>query len=342
MSVSARIRAAYFLCRSVSFLLPVFGQSSSQPSPAIRVEVERVNVSVVITDSRGQFVNGLHRNDFHLFDDGTEQPVTDFLSTEDPAQVLLLIEAGPAVYLLESGHLRAVQSLLDGLAPNDRVAMARYNEGAEPILDFTDDKRMASAAVDRLRFNVGFGQLNLASSVLTALDWLAHVPGKKSLVVLTTGVDTSPESSVERLVTRLKTTDVRVLLISLGAELRTAQSTDKKQPRKTQPVPDKTEALAQAFAHADEELRSVAAANGGRAYFPKSARDFASAFAEIAELVRHEYSLGFVPPARDARVHSIDVRINDFFDASSSAARSSPYRIDHRQAYLAPRSTGLP
>lgn len=337
MSLKARFRVASFLCCSVVLASPLLGQTSSQAHPAIHVEVERVNVGVVITDSRGQFVSGLRRDDFHLFDNGTEQPVTDFLSTEDPAQVLLLIEAGPAVYLLEAEHLRAVQSLLDGLSPNDRLAIARYNEGAEPILNFTADKGMASAALDRLRFNLGFGQLNLASSVLTALDWLAHVPGKKSLVVLSTGVDTSKESSVQTLLARLKTTEVRVLLVSLGAELRTAPPATKKQPKKTQLSSEKTEALEQGFAQADDELRSIAAANGGRTYFPKSSKDFAAVFAEIAQLVRHEYSLGFVPPARDAKIHSIDVRINHAPNSGNDSAPTSPYRIDHRQAYLAPQ-----
>ena len=336
MRFNSHTRVACFLACDL-FAFSARGQSTPQASPAIHIDVERVNVSVVITDARGQFVSGLHRDDFHLFDDGTEQRVTDFLSSEDPAQVLLLIEAGPAVYLLESGHVRAVQALLDGLSVNDRVAIARYNEGAEPILDFTADKRIASTALDRLRFNVGFGQLNLASSMLTALDWLERVPGKKSLIVLSTGVDTSSESKIQELLNRTKTADVLVLLISLGADLRTAQPTYKKRARKIQPAQDKAEGLAQAFADADEELRSIAAANGGRAYFPKSSRDFASVFAEVAQVVRHEYSLGFIPAARDAKVHSIDVRISDSRNAASDAEPASRYRIDHRQAYLAPQ-----
>lgn len=337
MSFELPLRAAFFLGGTALLATSSLAQSPSQPPPAIHVDVERVNVGVVVTDSRGQFIGGLSRDAFHLFDNGSEQPVTDFLNTEDPAQVLLLIEAGPAVYLLEGGHLAAVQSLLEGLSPSDRVAVARYNERAEPILDFTPDKRAASAALDLLRFNVGFSQLNLASSVITALDWLAHVPGKKSLIVLSTGIDTSPESDAQKLLMRLKTTDVRVLLISLGAELRASQPAGKKQGKKTQPASDKTDAIAQGFAQADNELRSIAEANGGRAYFPKSSKDFAGVFAEIAQLVRHEYNLAFIPPARDARLHSIDVRISGSSAVTPDLAGTPAYRVDHRQAYLAPQ-----
>jgi VWFA-related protein len=341
MLLSSRCRAALFIVCVFLLAPPARPQQPDQTPPDIRISVDRVNVGVVVTDSRGQFIGGLHREDFHVFDNGTEQPITDFLSVDEPAQVLLLIEAGPAVYLLEGGHLQAVHALMGGLSPNDRVAIARYNAAPEPILDFTPDKTSAAAALDQLRFNFGFGQLNLASSLATALDWLAHIPGKKSLVLLSTGVDTSPSVGAQNLLTRLKSTDVRVLAISLGAELRAAKPVEKKHSKKDAPTPEKTQAAAEGFAEADEELKAIAEADGGRAYFPRTTKDFAAVFTEIALLVRHEYNLGFVPPAHDGKLHSIEVRVTNSPAANSaSVASNAPpaqtYRVDHRQGYVAP------
>jgi VWFA-related protein len=331
MLFSSRNRAALFI-PSMLLLVPraLSQQPAVQSPPNIRISVDRVNVGVIVTDSRGQFISGLHHEDFRLFDDSVEQPITDFLSVDEPAQVLVLIEAGPAVYLLEGGHLQAVHALLDGLSPADRVAIARYDEASEGILDFTSDKLAAAAALDQLHFNLGFGQLNLASSLATALDWLANIPGKKSLVLLSTGFDTSPSAAAQNLLARLKSTDVRVLAISLGGELRVTTPPDKKHSKKEAPASEKVQAAAEGFAQADEELKSIAGANGGRVYFPTSDKDFASVFSEIAHLVRHEYSLGFIPPAHDGKLHSIEVRI-------ANAPTASAYRVDHRQAYLAPR-----
>ena len=341
MLLSSRCRAALSLAFSFSLVPAVLPQQTAQTSPDIHVSVDRVNVGVVVTDSRGQFVGGLNRKDFHVFDDGTEQPITDFLSVDGPAQVLLLIEAGPAVYLLQGAHLQAVHALLAGLAPSDRVAIARYNEAAEPILNFTPDKPVAEGALDQLRFNLGFGQLNLASSLATALDWLGRVPGKKSLVLLSTGIDTSPPTAVQNLLARLKSADVRVLAVSLGGELRVPQPAEKKRSKKVPANPERTQAVNEALSQADEELKAIAQANGGRAYFPKTSKDFAEVFAQIAQLVRHEYNLGFVPPAHDGKIHSIDVRVTDSPAASTSSAPSdapptSAFRVDHRQAYVAP------
>jgi Ca-activated chloride channel homolog len=341
MLLSSECRAALFTACVFSLAPRALPQQSVQSAPDIRISVDRVNVGVVVTDSRGQFVSGLHREDFHLFDNGFEQPITDFLNVDEPAQVLLLVEAGPAVYLLEGGHLQAVHALLDGLSPSDRVAIARYNAAPEPILDFTPDKSSAAAALDQLHFNLGFGQLNLASSLTTALDWLVHLPGKKSLVLLSTGVDTSPPAATPNLLARLKSSDVRVLAISLGGELRSANPVEKKHSKKDPPPPEKTQAAAEAFAEADRELKTIAEATGGRAYFPRTRKDFAAVFTEIAELVRHEYNLAFVPPAHDAKLHAIEVRVINSPVANSpsfasNAAPTQTYRVDHRQAYAAP------
>lgn len=328
-------RAALLLPLFVLAPFPAKPRAAPPQTTAIRVSVDRVNVGVIVTDSHGTFVAGLRRENFRVFDNGAEQTATDFVSIDDPAQVLVLVEAGPAVYFLEGGHLQAVYTLLDGLAPGDRVAIVRYDESPQPILDFTADKRTAAAALDQLRFNLGFGQLNLSSSIATTLDWLAGVPGKKSLVVLSTGFDTSPPAVSEKLLARLRISDVRLLAVSLGGELRNAKPGGSKRAKKDQTVSNKAEATAEGFAKADEQLKALAAASGGRVYFPASAKEFSAVFAQIAQLVRHEYSLALIPPSRDGEIHSIEVRVASPSNADSNSSVSL-YRVEHRLAYLAP------
>src|SRR5690348_15575390 len=103
MNFSRGLPAA-LLFSAVSYARPlaVAQENLQQPKQTIRVSVDRVNVGVIVTDHSGHFVEGLRRDDFRVFDNGIEQPLTGFLSMEEPAQVLLVIEAGPAVYLLES------------------------------------------------------------------------------------------------------------------------------------------------------------------------------------------------------------------------------------------------
>ena len=331
---SRALRSCTVFLAVLFWLVPLeYAQENPQVNTqGIHVSVERVNVGVIVTDASGHFVGGLHREDFHIFDNGVEQPLTDFADIEEPAQVLLLIEAGPAVYLLEGGHLQAAFALLNGLSPGDRVAEVKYAEAPHALLDFTPDKQAAVAAFGHLRFNLGFGSLNLSSSVSKVLEWLASVQGKKSIVLLSTGVDTSPSNEIGTVMQQLKIGDVRLLAVSLTGGLQNPQPGNKKKSQAANA--NKTE---RQFEQADQLLKGMAESTGGRAYFPGSAKEFSAAYAEIAQLVRHEYSLAFTPPARDGMVHSIEVRV-DTPKSSTSSAQVSPYRVDHRRAYLAPAS----
>ena len=315
-----------FVCCALPVLFGVVSAQDQEKAPApaqsIRVNVERVNVGVIVTDAHGRFVEGLKREAFHVFDNRVEQPITDFASIEEPGQVLLLLEVGPAVYLLQDTHLYAADALLAGLSPGDRVAIARYSDVPVAMLDFTTDKRAAQSVLDYLQFNLGFGQLNLSSSLKTVLDWLARVPGKKTIVLLSTGVDSSPDDTILAL---LQVGDVRVLCISLSGSLRSGKQSGKHKVQQT----------TQIFDEADARLRAIAEATGGRAYFPESATAFQDTYRQIAELVRYEYSLAFEPPARDGAVHIITVKVDS--PNAPGNGKTPEYRVDHRKAYEAPK-----
>src|SRR5260370_25125485 len=45
-------------------------ENPQQPKQTIQVSVDRVNVGVIVTDHSGQFVEGLHRQDFRVFANG--------------------------------------------------------------------------------------------------------------------------------------------------------------------------------------------------------------------------------------------------------------------------------
>jgi VWFA-related protein len=321
----------------VSFLLlsaagALAQQPSSPPADSIRVSVDRVNVGVIVTDARGKFIEGLRRDDFHVFDNGAEQPITDFEAVDEPAQVLMLVEAGPSVYFLEAGHIQATHALLAGLSAGDRVAVAKYDTSPQILLDFTANKQFAEAALAKVRYYIGFGNLNLSRSLLVVLDSLAKVQGKKAIVLLSTGFDTSPPDEISALLARLQNSDVRILAISLGAELRNPPPAPKK--KKQQSI-DKPAITQEGFAEADRLLSALTEATGGRVYFPNTAKDFSAVYSEVAQLVRHEYSLAFAPPAHDGKSHTIEVRVSLPVTAVPSVPVAG-HRIDHRRAYTAP------
>jgi VWFA-related protein len=311
----------------ISLLVSAGGSAQEAPVPAnqtIRVNVARVNVGIVVTDEKGKFVEGLQRGAFHVFDNATEQPITEFASIEEPGQVLLLVEAGPAAYFLQGANLFAADAMLQGLSAGDRVAVARYTDAPLGIQDFTTDKVAAQAALSSIQFNLGFADLNLSSSLNSVLDWLERVPGKKTIVLISTGVDTSPATVAAALQTRLQIGDVRILCVSTSGPLRNGKLGGKAKIQQTQDE----------FAAADRRLQAIAELTGGRAYFPMNGKAFQETYKQVAEIVRHEYSLAFALPAADGAIHAIEVKV----DRPSAAGKSSAgYRVDHRKGYQAPK-----
>src|SRR5215467_3035092 len=312
---SLPLHALLLLC-AVTFAQTV----PQEAAPKLRVTVDRVNVGVIVTGSDGHFVDGLRREDFRVLDNGVEQPITDFLPVTEPAQVLFFIESGPAVVLLGKEHFYAADKMVNELASDDRVAIASYSNEPELLLDFTTDKPKTRLTLGNLNFTLGFAQLNLSSSLASAINWLDTLSGKKTIVVFSTGVDTSPAWKWQAIQQKLETSDVRILAVSLSGDFRKpikhkVLSGDEKEDR---------DFLKKFLPAADQALRELTRLTGGRVYFPKNQKDFDRAYTEIAQLIRHEYSLAFTPPEHDGQVHTITVKV-----------KGSNRRVDHRQAYLA-------
>ena len=153
------------------------------------------------------------------------------------------------------------------------------------------------------------------------LDWMAPLPGKKTIVLLSTGFDTSPPETWQLIQQKLQTSDVRILAVYLSGDFRKPVKGKKRDAS----ITAERDSVNEGFRKADESLQHLSAATGGRVYFPQNAAEFNRAYAEIAQLIRHEYSLAFAPPAADGQLHSLKVK-----------TKNASYQVDHRQAYLAP------
>lgn len=314
-----RLRQAFLF---LAVLIPSFsaGQGQEQQAPTIRVEVSRVNVGVVATDKTGKFLEGLKQSDFHLFDNGVEQPITGFLANDDPAQVVLMLECGPSVYLFGAASIQKADALIASLAPQDRVAIVCYSSNAEVQYELSDNKAEARLALRSINFYLGSAELNLSRSLLAVFDWLGKIPGKKSVVLIGSGVDSAPPDDAAAFNNRILASEIRVLAVATSNLLAQLPKHRKRSKEQRESLAK----LAPMLQAGEDTLRTLAASTGGRLYSPNSAKDFDKTYFEIAQIVRHEYSLAFMPQSFDGKLHSLSV-------TTKHAAR-----LDHRQAYLAP------
>jgi Ca-activated chloride channel homolog len=304
-------------------------QPPASPPQALTASTEIVKVDASILDNHGNFVGGLARSNFRILDNGTAQPIAFFAPLEAPAQILVVLETSPAVYLIHNQHLVAAYALVDGLAADDQVALVAYDQSPREILKFTADKSALLAALDGLQYTIGMGSLNFYDSISGTLDWLRPGTGKRAMVILTTGLDSSPPAHWDALVSKLHGEDVVIFAVALGGALR--GESQNKTKRSAPPS-----ASDEAFAKADRALRSLATITGGRAYFPRSEQDFVPIYHEIASALRHQYVLGIVP-AHDGQFHALAVEALDANGQRMNPPSKKPaFRIFSREGYLAP------
>jgi VWFA-related protein len=301
-----------------------------------------VKVDVSVLDKHGDFVAGLQQGNFRVRDGETDQPIVYFSPVEAPAAILVLVETSPAVYLIRNQHLSAAYALLDGLAIEDQVALVTYDQAPHALLPFTPDKTALAAALGQIQYTLGTSQLNFFDSISTVLDWLAPVPGKKALVILSTGLDTSPAEQWDALLHKLRAQDVVIFPVALGGSLRQPAQKKKKPGKKAASSGSQPQQSAEdsenplSFAKADAALLSLAKITGGRAYYPASDKDFAPAYREIAGALRHQYVLG-IDPQHDGRFHSLTVQVLESAGRAAPAdIKGAEYRIFAREGYQAP------
>jgi VWFA-related protein len=257
------------------------------PDYSIKVNVPLVNVDVMVTLKNGQWVPGLRKENFRLFEDGSPQQITNFGVSKAPITAVLLVEFGDTNYAFMRDALQASYAFAHTLTKDDWIAVSYYDMLPHILVDFTQDKQAVYGALNQLRIP-GFSETNLFDALYDTLDRLDRVEGKKYVILVTTGVDTFSRVTLDKITKKIKDTkDVTIFPISVGQILRILHPA----PRRGMgiPVDEMT------YLQADNEMRTFAAMTGGRAYFPRFQAEYGEDFQDIGSDIRNQYSLAYHP-----------------------------------------------
>src|SRR5580658_6037559 len=358
----SKSRARFLIVVFAGVVLPLaiaargrMGESAALISPQAPIQsvAALVIVEASVADGHGNFLGGFERSQFHVFDNGVEQPLTIFQTIQEPPEVCVLVETSPAVYLIERQHLEAAYALLDGLPDDAQVALATYNTATRVVLPFTMEKGALLGTLNGLQYFLGMGDLNFYDAVNSTLSWLELRHSKQALLVLSTGLDSSPAGHWEALERHIETGYAPIFTVALGGELRDfkgkkgkSEPGAKKNKSGNDDAPFESAVPSAApqgppgtppdFERATKALRAIAEMSGGRAYFPASPKEFVRIYQEIALQLRNQYFLGYVPPVRDGKVHAIEIRItNGQGKVLGATGANNGVRVFARQSYLA-------
>src|SRR5882672_6807187 len=97
------------------------------PDYSIRVNVPLVNVDIMVTTKDGQFINGLKKDNFKIYEDGAPQAISNIGQSEAPITAVLLTEFASTNYFLVNEMLTASYYFAQELKKEDYVAVVSYD-----------------------------------------------------------------------------------------------------------------------------------------------------------------------------------------------------------------------
>lgn len=267
---------------------------------AEQVDVDVVQVTAVVTDADGRFVDGLTRQSFRVYEDGRPQPITFFAAENIPLDIVVAVDVSSSMTDAMPQVKRAVKRFLEALRPDDRVTLIAFNHNVFTLARQENNPAARARAVDRL---ASWGGTALYDAIVRGLELLRNRQGRRSLVIFTDGEDQSSRNTEAEVLRTVEASDATLFLIGQGRGARMAP-----------------------LIAVQERLARV---SGGRSFQAEKADQLEDAFAQIVEELSHQYLLGYPPPSleRDSRWRAIRVEL--------IGGNNGSHRVRARQGYRA-------
>lgn len=258
------------------------------PDYSIQVNVPLVTLDVMAVTKEGQFIPGLKKDNFKIYEDGVQQNITNFSQSEAPITAVLLVEFAATNYSFMYDALNASYYFANSLKPNDWVAVVSYDMKPYILVDFTQDKRAIFGALNQLRIP-GFSETNLFDALYDTLDRLDRIPGRKAIVVVSTGRDTFSKLTLDQILQKVKATkDVTIFPVSIGFMWREYVESHYGMN------PDVSAAMMD-YLQADNQMRTFAKLTGGKAYFPRFEGEMPDIYRDVGASLRNQYTIAYHP-----------------------------------------------
>lgn len=219
----------------------------------------------------------LHADQITLVDNGAPRPVENLVAAGDlPLNVILLIDYSESMLeelpVVKAAAKQFARSLL---RPQDRLAVAGFNQKTFWLTGYTNDWNGVAQAVDRVQ---PIGETHLYDSVIEMLYQIQKVPGRHALVVLTDGVDQGSRFKLDHLVHYARYAGVPVYPVVKNKSLSRWMKlgVGRLQARR---------------------LDRVAEDTGATYFIIQNERELANVYARIAQELRQQYQIVFYSEA---------------------------------------------
>ncbi len=134
---------------------PISTKPATEEAEIVTVETNLIQTPVSVLDRNGRFIPGLKKKDFKIFENGVQQNIELFQSSEQPFTVVLMIDTSPSTrYKIDEIHYAAI-TFVNQLRPADRVMVVAFDQRPRILCEPTTDKQLLYSAIYKANFGSG-------------------------------------------------------------------------------------------------------------------------------------------------------------------------------------------
>lgn len=309
----------------------------------IKINSTLITIPVSVMDRDGRYVPNLQKEEFRIWEDGVEQEVAFFQSVDKPFSVVLMLDTSPSTQFRLEDIQDAAISFVNQLRNDDKVMVVSFNDDIKILSEFTTDRNKLERAIHRAKTDDGTRLYDAVDMVIN--QQLSRVQGRKAIVLFTDGVDTtSRRASYDSNVMDAQELDALIYPVQYNTQSDMNVIVNQPMPQ----IDIFGQILGGIFGggrrrggrrsggsggypgggggypggggngptmRGDYEiayryLSELANATGGRDYQADSLQNMSYAFANVAEELRRQYSIGYYPkrPPQAGQRRQIRVR----------------------------------
>ena len=282
------------------------------PDEVVRITSNLVPIPVSVVDKRGNAVVNLKLDDFELHVDGELRPLSDLTRSETSVRLTMLFDnSGSLDSAREFEKQAAIRFFRKVLRPKDEAAIYSIETDSYLAQPLTHDLVRLEHTI--ALFGRPEGGTSLFDAIVGAADYLRPYSGRRVLVIVSDGIETTSRiTDFDSVVQRVLADDCQIYVVQTGlyegANLR---------------------ALA-----AERRMEELTGQTGGAVYLPKTMDQLDLAFDQIAADLSQQYVLSYYPSTeeRDGRLHKLELRLKTRNDV----------RIRSRKSYYSPKLKPVP
>jgi len=307
------------------WLIPVtWGQTTDF---SIRVDVSVVSVDVSVTTPDGRPVDGLKADDFQLFDNGVEQPLSYFDPADAPWNVYLLLDVSGSTEDHRSFMQRVASGFLRNARRGDRIAVGVFGTEAETILGWSTSGEVSARALDWTRRNVDEGTTGFYRSLGQVLEReFGEIRERRAVIVLTDGRDASLYQTIQqqgRLRSAADDEDfqdlsktalrarIPVYFVAMNTDVNLQDDSGGNEYRSLRILYPESDTAARYLEEVRLRMESIAGTTGGKVFLAGNPAEVVTLLEKATGALGEAYSLGWIAQSTGGQEspRTIEVRV---------------------------------